>query len=116
MLEVVHFSFTINKRAVNIPKFLIDVMTNESLMIPNRNLPYGMILTHFFNYCKVDLSRDSDVPPAISIDRSLLKRMHVATPVQPAPHVPSPSPQGDRFIILIRSILFFAEPNAYHLP
>ena len=62
-------------------------MTCESLIIPNRNLPYGMILTHIY---KVDLSRDSVVPLAVNIDRSLLKRMHAATHVQLAPHAPPP--------------------------
>ena len=82
---------------VNIPKLLLDCMLSDSLMIPNRNLPYRMMLTHVFKYYEVDLSRDTAIPPAVSIGRTLLKRMHVATYAsreQPASYAPPP-PQGD---------------------
>jgi len=69
-------------------------MSCETLMIPNRNLPCGMILTHLFKYLKVDLSWDSVVPHAVCIDRSLLKRMHAASCVRPTSHV-LPPPQGN---------------------
>jgi len=69
-------------------------MLSGSLMMPNRNLPYGMMLTHVFKHYEVDLSRRTSIPPAASIDCSLLKRMHTATRVfreQAASRAPPPS-------------------------
>jgi len=31
---------------VNIPKLIIDYMASEHLLIPNRYLPFGMLITH----------------------------------------------------------------------
>ena len=35
------------------------------------------MLTHVFKHYEVDLSRDTAIPSAVSIDRTLLKRMQV---------------------------------------
>ena len=40
----------------NIPRLIIDFMLFDYLMIPTRNLPYGMILTRLFKHFKISLS------------------------------------------------------------
>jgi len=59
---------------VNIPKLLINFMLSEHFMIPNRNLPYRMIITHLLKYFKIDVSSENTFPPSVDIDRTLLKR------------------------------------------
>ena len=63
---------------VNTPYFIIDVMIPDHLMIPNRNLPYGMILTRLFKYFKINLSDERTVASSIDNDHTFLKRMHVS--------------------------------------
>ena len=78
---------------VNIPRLIIDFILFEHLLIPSRNLPYGIILTRVFKHLKIDLSDEKIIAPSIDIDRTLLKRMqarlrahappYLAPPVQP---------------------------------
>jgi len=41
---------------VNISKLIIDFLIFDHLLIPSRNLPYGMILTRLFKHFKINLS------------------------------------------------------------
>ena len=41
---------------VNIPKLTADIMLSEHLLIPNRNLLFGMLITHLLKILKFDLS------------------------------------------------------------
>jgi len=59
---------------VNIPKLILDNMTSDYHMIPNRNLPHGMVLSHIFKHYHVDLLKETPTPPAVSINHTLLKR------------------------------------------
>jgi len=61
-------------------------MLSDHLMIPSRNLPYEMILTHLFKHFKINLSDGRTVAPSIDIDCTLLKRMHVGLHAQAPPH------------------------------
>ena len=62
---------------VNIPKLIIDFMLSEHLLIPNRNLPFGMLITRLLKFLKFDVSGEKVVAPSIDISSTLLKRMHL---------------------------------------
>ena len=70
-------------------------MRSDSLMIPSRNLPFGMMLTPIFKHYNVDLTGETSIVLAVNFDSTLLKRMYTATvhashaqapPSQPAQH------------------------------
>ena len=71
---------------VNIPRLIIDFMLSDHLLIPSRNLSYGMILIHLFKHLKINLSDERTVAPSIDINHTLLKRMHVSLRAQAPPH------------------------------
>ena len=58
---------------VNIPKFIIDFMLSEHLMIPNRSLPFGMLITRLLKLLKFDLSSEKAVAPYVDINSTLLR-------------------------------------------
>jgi len=64
---------------VNVPKLLVDFMLSEHLMIPSRNLSYGMIVTRLLRYFKIDIRGETAYPLSVDIDRTLLKRMQSGT-------------------------------------
>jgi len=39
---------------VNIPKLIVDFMLSEHLLIPNKNLPFGMLIIHLLKLLKFD--------------------------------------------------------------
>jgi len=57
---------------VNILKLIIDFILLKHLLIPSRNLPYAMIITHLFKYFKIDVSGETAFALVIDIDRTLL--------------------------------------------
>jgi len=57
-------------------------MIFENLLIPNRNLPFGMMITHLLRYFKIDLSFETSFALSVNIDRTLLKRMQAGTYVR----------------------------------
>jgi len=61
---------------VNIPHLIIDFMLSDHLLIPTRNLPYGMILTHLFKHFKINQPDERVVNPSVDINSTLLKRMY----------------------------------------
>ena len=69
----------------NISKPIIDFMLSEHLLIPNRNLSFGMLITRLLKLFKFDLSGEKTVAPSIDINSTLLKRMHVGerAPIPP---------------------------------
>ena len=68
-------------------------MLSDHLMIPSRNLPYGMIFTRLFKHFKINLSDERIVTPSVDIDRTLFKRMHVGLRAQAPPHPTSAQTQ-----------------------
>jgi len=80
---------------VNIPKLIIDYMTSDHLLIPNRHLPFGMLITRLLNQLKFDLSTERSIVPSVDIYITLLKRMRVrerAPAPQPQPIIPAVVP------------------------
>jgi len=66
-------------------------MLSEHILIPNRNLPFGMLITRLLKLLKFDLSGERSIAPSIDINNTLLKRMHVgerASVPQPPPVIP----------------------------
>ena len=57
----------------NIPNLIIDFMLSENLLIPSRNLSFGMMFTHLFKYFKINVSVDTAF--SVNIDHTVLKRM-----------------------------------------
>ena len=43
---------------INVPKLIIDYMTYDHLLVPNRHLPFGMLITHLLKQLKFDLSTE----------------------------------------------------------
>jgi len=73
---------------VNILKLIIDYMTSDHLLIPNRHLPFGMLITRLLKQLKFDLSTKRSIEPSVSINSTLLKRMRArerALAPQPPP-------------------------------
>jgi len=72
---------------VNILKLIVDFVLSEYLLIPNRNLPFGMLITHLLKLHNIDLSGEKVVASSVDINSTLLKRMHVGkrAPVPPPP-------------------------------
>ena len=50
---------------VNILRLIITVMLSDHLLIPSRNLPYEMILTHLFKHLKNNVSDERFVAPSM---------------------------------------------------
>jgi len=71
---------------VNILKLIVDFMLSEYLLIPNRHLPFGMLITQLLKQLKFDLSAERSFTPSIDINNTLLKRMLVGE------HAPIPQP------------------------
>jgi len=74
---------------VNILKLIIDFMLSKHLLIPNRNLPFRMLITCLLKLLKFDLSGERSIAPSIDIKNTLLKRMHVGerAPIPQPPHI-----------------------------
>jgi len=64
---------------VNIPRLIVDFMLSEHLLIPSRNLSFGMILTRLFK--KTDLSSERVIAPSININSTLLTRIQAGARV-----------------------------------
>ena len=64
---------------VNISRLIVDFMLSEHLLIPSRNLSFGMILTRLFK--KTDLSSERDIAPSVNINSTLLKRIQAGARV-----------------------------------
>ena len=62
-------------------------MLFEHLLIPNRNLPFRMILIRLFKHLKIDLFGERALAPSIYINSTLLKRLQAGARV-PAPPPP----------------------------
>jgi len=52
---------------VNIPKLIIDYMAFDHLLIPNRHLPFGMLITCLLKQLKFDLSTERSIEPSVNI-------------------------------------------------
>ena len=65
-------------------------MLFENLLIPNRNLPFGMLIIRLFKLLKFDLSGENVVALSIDINSTLLMRIHIGkrAPMPPPPVVP----------------------------
>ena len=67
-------------------------MISKNLLIPSKNLPFGMMIFHLLRYLKINLSSEAAFAPSVNIDRTLLKRMQVGTRehvyIPQAPHRP----------------------------
>ena len=62
---------------VNIFKLIVDFMLSEHLLIPNRNLPFGMLITNILKLHNIDLLGEKVIASSIDIKCTLLKRIHV---------------------------------------
>ena len=69
---------------INIPKLIIGYMTSDHLLVPNRHLPFGMLITRLLKQLRFDLSSERSVEPSVDINSTLLKRMR-AQKRPPAP-------------------------------
>jgi len=66
-------------------------MASDHLLIPNRHLPIGMLVTRLLKHLKFDLSTERSIEPSVDINSTLLKRMSVkerAPAPQPPPIIP----------------------------
>ena len=63
-------------------------MLLEHLLIPNKNLPYGIMITYLFKYLKIDVSGETAFAPCIDIDCTPCKRMQAGARA----HVPRAPP------------------------
>jgi len=75
---------------VNILIFIIGFKLFEHLLIPSRNIPYGMILIRVLKHLKIDLSKEKIIAPSIDIDRTLLKRMQAGLRAHAPRHLATP--------------------------
>ena len=72
---------------INIPKLIIDYMTSDHLLVPNRHLPFGMLITRLLKQLRFDLFTERSIEPSVDINSTLLKRMRVRErPPDPQPH------------------------------
>jgi len=62
-------------------------MASEHLLIPNRYLSFGMLVTHLLKQLKFDLYVERSIEPSVDINSTLLKRMCARERV-PAPQPP----------------------------
>jgi len=77
---------------VNISKLIVDYIASEHLLIPNRHLPFGMLITRLLKRLKIDLSTERSIEPSVDINSTLLNRMRVRERVptpQPHPIIPT---------------------------
>ena len=51
---------------VNIPKLIVNFTLSEHLMIPNRNLSFGMLITRLLKLLKFDLSGEKLLHPLLT--------------------------------------------------
>jgi len=74
---------------VNIPKLIIDFMASEHLLIPNRHLPFGMLITRLLKQLKFDLFAEWSIKPSVDINSTLLKMMRARerAPASQAPPI-----------------------------
>jgi len=72
---------------VNIHQLNIDFMVSKHLLILNRHLPFGMLITRLLKQLKFDLSAERSIKLSVDINNTLLKRMH-ARECAPAPQPP----------------------------
>ena len=82
---------------INVPKLIIDYMMSDHLLVPNRHLPLGMLITHLLKQLRFDLSTEWSIEPLVDINSTLLKRMRVRerTPApQPQPIIPAVAPRS----------------------
>jgi len=63
---------------VNILKLIINYMASEHFLIPNRHLPFGMLITRLLKQLKFDLSTERSIEPSVDINNTLLKRMRAS--------------------------------------
>jgi len=73
---------------INVPKLIIDYMTSDHLLVPNRHLPFGMLITRLLKQFRFDLSTERSIEPSVDINSTLLKRMRVRKRA-PAPQLHS---------------------------
>ena len=72
-------------------------MTSDHLVIPNRHLPFGMLIARLLKQLKFDLSTEWSIKPSIDIKNTFLKRMRVkerASLPQPPPIIPAIVPES----------------------
>ena len=50
---------------VNISKLIISVMTSDSLLVPTRHLPFGMLITYLLKQLNFNLSNEQSVEPSV---------------------------------------------------
>ena len=62
---------------VNIPKLIIDYMACDHLLIPNRDLPFEMLITRLSKQLRFDLSIERSIELSVDINNTLLKRIRV---------------------------------------
>jgi len=62
-------------------------MASEHLLIPNRDLPFGMLITCLLKQLKIDLSTERSIELSVDINNTLLKRMRARERI-PAPQPP----------------------------
>ena len=84
---------------INIPKLIINHMTSDHLLVPNRHLPFGMLITRLLKQLNFDLSSERSIEPSVDINSTLFKRMRARErppapqlqPIFPTVHVPGSS-------------------------
>jgi len=62
-------------------------MASEHLLIPNRHLSFGMLITRLLKQLKINLSAERSIESSVDINNTLLKRMRVRECI-PTPHPP----------------------------
>ena len=62
-------------------------MASDHLLIPNRHLPFGMLITCLLKQLKLDLSTEQSFELSVDINSTFLKKMHARERV-PAPQPP----------------------------
>ena len=103
---------------VNLPQLIFNNIIADNF--EQRNLPYGMVLTIFFDYWGVDLSEEAFITPPRPFDHSFITCMmshlphsHQDTildeektiPVSEPPHTtPPPIPPTDPYFTLLTSV------------
>ena len=55
----------------------MDYMASDHLLIPNRHLPFAMLIIRLLKQLKFDLSTERSIKPSVDINSTLFKRMRV---------------------------------------
>ena len=63
-------------------------MLSDHLLVLNRHLPFGILITRLLKQLKFDLSSERSYEPSVDINNTLLKRMHA----RERPPAPQPQP------------------------